>query len=216
MAGVGDLFGSLGFGSLLGGGIVGLFVTIMLGIMVLGILVGGFFYWYSARKRWFLKVVVKIPRGLKYVKPGETLDDDSLQGIINAELAKGTYDAKKGVVYIKRYKKKPVAMKPFDIKRYLQGSDMLDVVQVGLEDYRPILPESYLEMVDESTGEECALLKAKIDTSQSKAWRSQFERSNKDAFSLSSLFDQYKDYIGFGILFFLIFMGFAVLYGRVQ
>lgn len=216
MAGIGDLFGSLGLGSMFGGGVVNLLVYIIAGVVILGIIFGGLFYWYNARKKWFLTVNIKIPRGLKYIKKGEVISDKDLQGIINAEMGKGTYDAKKGVVYIKRHKKKPVAMKPFDIKRYLQGNNILDVVQVGIEDYRPILPESYLEMVDETTGEEAALLMAKIDTSQGKSWKTSFERGNKDAFSLSSLFDQYKDYIGFGILFFMIFVGFAVLYGRLR
>jgi len=216
MAGLGDLAGSLGMGNIFGGGIVNLIILMAIGITVLGSIVGGIYFAYSAKKKWYLKVEVKIPRGLKYIEDGQTIDDPKLQGIINGEWAKGTYDAKLGVVYIKRHKKKPVPMKPFDVKRYLQGSDILSVVQVGIEDYRPILPESYIEMVDEKTGEQAALLIAKIDTSQSKSWRSSFERSNKEAFSLSSLFDQYKDFIGFGILFFMIFVGFAILYGRMR
>jgi hypothetical protein len=216
MAGLGDLAGSLGMGNIFGGGIVNLIILMAIGITVLGSIVGGIYFAYSAKKKWYLKVEVKIPRGLKYIEDGQTIDDPKLQGIINGEWAKGTYDAKQGVVYIKRHKKKPVPMKPFDVKRYLQGSDILSVVQVGIEDYRPILPESYIEMVDEKTGEQAALLIAKIDTSQSKSWRSSFERSNKEAFSLSSLFDQYKDFIGFGILFFMIFVGFAILYGRMR
>lgn len=136
-----------------------------------------------------------------------------------SESARGTYDAKKGVVLIKRTGKKPVPLKPFDIKRFLQGgrrSDTLTVVQVGIEDYRPVLIESYLDMIDDQTGEEAALMNIKIDTTESKSWKESFEREAKNAYSLQSLIQQYASYIGFGILFFSIFVGFAILWSKVK
>ena len=144
------------------------------------------------------------------------LDDSArLTGIINGEWAKGTYDAKKGVVYIKRNKKRAVPLRPFDIKKAIQGNDIITVIQVGIEDYRVVLPESYIEVIDESSGEEGALMKAKIDTTESLSWRSSYERSAKNTYSIQGLLDKYGQYIGFGILFFMIFIGFAVLYGRI-
>jgi len=218
MASLGGLFGSIGFGNIFGGGIISLFVQMFLGLVIIG-LIGGFFYWlYRRKKKWFIKVNVKLPRGLKWIKEKETIDDTNpaLTGIINAENALGTYDSKLGIVLIKRNKKKPVPMKPFDVKRYLQGGNILDVVQVGIEDYRPVLPESYIEMVDEQTGEENVLIKMKIDTSESKAWRDGYERTRKNTYSIMSLLHTYAPFIGFGILFFMIFVGFAVLYGRIK
>lgn len=217
MASIGDLFGSLGFGNMFGGGIISLFIYIILGIFGIGLL-GGLFYWlYYKKKKWYLKVEIKIPRGLKWLKPGETLSDKdvNMTGIINAEWGVGTYDPKKGVVYIKRKGKRPVALKPFDIKRGLQGSDILTVIQIGIEDYRVVLPESYIEVIDEQTGEEGALMRAKIDTTESKSWKESYERSAKNAYTIQGLLDKYGQYIGFGILFFMIFVGFAILYGRI-
>lgn len=199
---VSDLFGSLGLGKIFGGGILSLIVMMIIIVLVVGGIFLIFFLMYRSKKKWFLKVEFKIPR--------------SDGKIINAEWGKGTYDAKRGVVLVKRHKKKAVPMKPFDVKRFLQGSDLLTVVQVGIEDYRPVLQESYLDMVDDQTGEEAAIMKARIDTSESKSWKQSFERDSKNAYSIQSLLQQYASYIGFGILFFMIFAGFAVLYGRIK
>lgn len=188
--------------NIFGGGMVSLIVMMIVGVLVLGGITLFFFMMIRKKKKWFIKVEFKIPR--------------SDGKIINAEWGKGSYDANKGVVLVKRNKKKAVPMKPFDVKRFLQGSDVLTVVQVGIEDYRPVLQESYLDMVDDQTGEEAAIMKARIDTSESKSWKQSFEREAKNAYSIQSLLQQYASYIGFGILFFMIFIGFAILYGRIK
>jgi len=197
MASIGEMLG----GFIPSGATMTTVVYIFLALLVIGGLGGGFYFYYVRKKKWFLNVEFKIPR--------------SDGRFVNAEWGKGTYDAGRGVVFVKREGKKPVGMKPFDIKTYLQGSNVLTVVQVGIEDYRPVLIDSYIEMVDEETGEEGALVKAKIDTSESRAWKSSFEREAKSAYSIISLLHQYANFVGFGILFFMIFVGFAVLYGRM-
>lgn len=202
MAGLGDIFGSLGLGNIASGGIMNLIIYMILGVLIMGS-IGAFFYSiYYKKKKWFLNVEVKMPR--------------SDGNFLNAEWAKGTYDAKRGVVLIKRHKKKAVPMKPFDIKRYLQGQNILSVVQIGIEEFKPVLPQSFLTMYDDSTGEEASIMKMKVDTSESKAWKESFERDSKNAYSIQSLLGQYAQYIGFGILFFMIFVGFAILYGRIK
>lgn len=198
---LGDLFGGM-FSNMFGGGLITLFVYMALGVFGIGAIGGLFAYLVYQRKKWFIKVEFKIPR--------------SDGRIMNAEWGKGSYNARQGVVHVKRKGKKPVPMKPFDVKRYLQGNDLLTVVQIGIEDYRPVLPESFIEMIDDRTGEEAAYLKVKIDTSESKAWRQAFERDAKNAYSIATLFQQYAQYIGFGILFFMIFVGFAILWGRIR
>lgn len=196
---IGDIFSSFSFG---GGGMISLFIYMFLGIFIMGGLALFFFLLYRNKKKWFLKVVFLIPRS----------DGTIIQG----EIGKGSYDARRGVVLIKRRKKKATAMKPFDVKRFLLGSELLTVVQVGIEDYRPVLQESYLEMVDDETGEEAAIMKTKIDTSESKSWKQSFERETKNAYSIQTLLQQYAQFIGFGILFFMIFVGFAILWSRVR
>ena len=200
--GLGELFGGISLG---GGGLVTLFIYMAIGVSVMAVIALGFFFWIRAKKKWFLDVEFKIPRA-----DGK---------IINSEWGKGTYDAKKGVVFVKRTGKRQVPLKPFDVKKFLQGGgkkETLTVVQVGIEDYRPVLLESYLEMTDDDTGEEAALMDIKIDTTESKAWKESFEREAKQAYSIQTFFQQYAQYIGFGILFFMIFIGFAILWGRVN
>jgi hypothetical protein len=172
------------------------------------------FGWY--RKQWNIKVEFKIPRGINFLNSGDLLDNTRVQGIVNAEWGKGSYDAKKGTVWVKRKGKKKVAMKPFDVKKYLQGDNILSVVQVGVEDYRPVLTESYLDMIDETTGEEAALLKIKIDTSESKAWKNSFERESKNAYSITNLLKENAHWIAIGLVIFLWGIQFLVLYNRMK
>lgn len=204
LQGLGGLFGGFGGGG--DGSIVTLFIYMAAGIAVMGGISLVFFMIVRNKKKWFLNVEFKIPRA-----DGK---------IVNSEWGKGTYNARKGVVFVKRDGKPQAAIKPFDVKKYLQGGgkkgkETLTVIQVGIEDYRPVLLDSFLEMTDDETGQEAALMNIKIDTTESKAWKESFEREAKSAYSIQTLFQQYAQYIGFGILFFMIFIGFAILYGRV-
>lgn len=199
-SGVGGLLGSL----IPSGGLLSLAVYMGIGVAIMGAIAFLFFMIIRNKKKWFLEVEFKIPRA-----DGK---------IINSEWGKGTYDAKKGVVLVKRPGKKQAAIKPFDVKKFLQGGgkkETLTVVQVGIEDYRPVLIESYLEMQDSETGAEAALMDIKIDTTESKAWKESFEREAKQAYSIQSFLQQYAQYIGFSILFFMIFIGFSILWSRV-
>ena len=62
-------------------------MVIVVGLIVLGIL-GAIGYWYWKKKKWNLRVEIKLPRS------------DGL--LINSEKAKGYYDSKAGIVDIKR------------------------------------------------------------------------------------------------------------------
>ncbi len=196
---LGDFFGGGGMFGL--SGIMGLVITIGFGLAVVGS-VGGFaWYMLYKRKQYNLLVEIKIPR--------------SDGRLVDAEWGKAAYSVKRGVVHIKRKGKKPIPMKPFDVKKYLQGSKVLTVVQIGAEQYLPVLQESFLEMEDDITGERAALMTTKIDLSESKAWRNSFERESKSAYTIGSLLKQYLPYIGFGIILFMNFVGFAILYTKV-
>ena len=121
----GDTFSSIASGSQS-------FVYIAITVAIVGLFalvaVGGLCWWLWNRKKWNLKVEVKIPR--------------SDGRFVTAEWAKGSFKAKEGHVLIKRKGVGPAAMEPFDIKKYLQGSNILTVVQVGPEDYLPVNPQS--------------------------------------------------------------------------
>ena len=187
-----------------GGGLmsyVTLGIWVFVGLGVLGIC-GWTIYWLAyKRKNWNLDVEFKIPR--------------SDRKLVTAEWGKGFYNSKRGVVFVKRKKKKAVAMKPFDITKYLQGERILTVVQITPELFIPVLPQSFLEMEDDKTGEEASLAQLKADFSDSKSWRYQFERASKDAYTIRSILRDYMPYIGLGIVIFMMWAGFAIIYTKV-
>jgi len=213
MSSIGELL-SKG-GNFFGGGFGVIFLIILLMIPVICI-IGAIFYYFWKRKQWNLKVEFKIPRGIEYLKEGELFDKGEVRGIVNKEWGKGSYNSKRGVVFIKRKGVRKIAMKPFNITKYLSGGrNILSVVQVGAEHYIPVLEESYLNMVDDKTGEEAALIKTRIDTGESKVWKDQFERSAKSAYSIMSLLRDYAPIIGVGLILMFNFIGFAILYGKM-
>jgi len=195
---IGDIVSNLFSG---GGGVISLIFTLGAWGVVVGTILGIIIWIVYKKKRWFINCEFKIPR--------------SDGRLINSEWGKASYNAKKGVVLVKRKGIKATPLKPFDIKRYLQGANVLTVIQVGIREYLPVLPESFIEMVDDKTGESAAFMKIRVDTTESKSWKSSFEREAKNAYSIESLLQQFAPFIGWGIIIFLNFLGFAILYTRI-
>lgn len=185
--------------------LLGLVILIMLGII--------FGIWYF-RKRWNLDVEFKLTR--------------SDGRITNSEWGKGYYDAKKGVVFVRRPTmgkfSKGVAIRIFDIRRYLQGGSIITVLQVGPEDYRPVLNDSWTEHVsvykDDQTGEvkevKESILNIKVDSGLNKAWKSSWDAAAKKAYSISSFMSQFQTPIAIGIVIICCFVGFAILWTKVH
>ncbi|KKN17078.1 hypothetical protein LCGC14_0969560 [marine sediment metagenome] len=211
-----DIWSTIGSGT---GGTLKIFVwSILIGGFALLLAGGGFAYWYF-KKRWNLRVEIKLPRS----------DGRLIQG----EWGKGFYDAKKGVVFIRRKGKgfKSIAMEVFDVKRYLQGSDLLTVIQVAPEDYRPVLNESWseykIEKRDKKTGEvlkdkagnvlweKLSIMNIVVDTGLNKAWKSSWDAAAKRAYSLQSFFAQFQTPIAIGIVILSTFVGFAIIWTRL-
>lgn len=208
MAGWGEVISSIGnnTGSTL---MLLIWIVLILGIVVLVVgLIFGFWYF---KKRWNLRVEIKLVRG-------------NGKAIIG-EWGKGRYDSQKGVVFIKREgeKIKKVPMPIFDIKRYLQGTDIMTVIQLGPEDYRPVLNDSWtervVEYIDEDTGKEKKLKESimdiKIDDGLNKAWKSAWDNAAKKAYSLSTFFSQFQTPIAIGIVIIALFVGFAIIWTRL-
>ncbi len=200
---------------------IGIFVIIGLGLLI---------FWGFKRKRWNLKVEIKLTR--------------SDAKITNAEWGKGFYDSRRGVVMIKRPHKgsRPIPMKIFDVRKYMQGSDLITVIQVGPEDYRPVLNESWtkhnVEYIDETkpvvdehgntmmdeTGKQIfetktvqeSILNIKTDTGKNKAWRIAWEEAAKNAYTIRSFLKQYQAPISIGIVVVCCFIGFAILWTKLS
>lgn len=205
MAGIGDIIGKLGIG---GGGLLPNLGAILAGTFGLGVAGMAVWWFVKKRKNWNIKVEFKIPRNLQE-KNGSTT------GTLNKEWGKGYYDAVKGTCFIKRKGKKAVPMKPFDIKRYLSTGNILTVLQIGIEDYRPVLDESYIEVIDSETGEEGALIKAKIDTSESKSWKNSFEREAKATYSIKNWIAEHGGLVAMGLVLMMNLIGFSIVIARM-
>ena len=86
-----------------------LIVAIGLGFVILGI--AG--WWWFFKKRWNLKAEIKLTR--------------SGGRLTTAEWGKAMYNAKRGVVFVKRpgMRQKAIPIPLFDIRKYLQGDNIV-------------------------------------------------------------------------------------------
>ena len=211
--GIGDLLGGIGIGGGGSGNFLNTIMSVLIGTVVLAICGGALWFFVIKRKKWNIKVEFKIPRNIRKIK----LKDGSIKviGTINKEWGKGYYDAKNGVVLVKRRKKKPVPMKPFDVKTYLSSDNILTVIQVGVEDYRPVVDESYIRLKDAKTGDKFALVNAQIDTSEGKSWRNSYERERKNTYAISNWLKEHGQTLAMGLVAMMILVGFGILWTRL-
>lgn len=203
-----------GFMNYLGGFFGGMsFTTVLLiagGVLFTCIIIGLIIWFIYNKLQWNLRVEFKLTR--------------SDGNFIDALWGKGSYNTKRGVCYVKRPKSKKVAMKPFDIKEYLQGGNILTVVQVGIDTYLPVHPSSFEKVIDEQinkkTGKleeiEVSLIKLKSDTGESKSWKSSYEREAKSAYAVTNFLKEHGALLAMGFVMFLQFVGFAILYSRIK
>ncbi|KKL19035.1 hypothetical protein LCGC14_2469510, partial [marine sediment metagenome] len=127
-----------------------------------------------------------------------------------------------GFVDIKRKKCKPVAMKPFDVRRFLQGENVLEVLMLSPTDFIPIDPKNYMKVTEEYTDNEgnkqtqkYSVFDIVTDNLKRKTWKNYTERIAKSRFTLAGFLDQHWRAIELGILVFIIFIGFSVLWMRM-
>jgi hypothetical protein len=180
-------------------GTIGMYVVI--GTLILVALVAGFFiirYFYT-KKNWNLNVWVKIARA---------------NGLMMFERAKGRFDTREGVVDIKRKRLKPVTMKPFDVRDFLQGSNNLEVMMLSPTEFIPIIPKSYEIM--ENSKQLYALEHIKTDLGGRKTWKNYAERSLKDRFTLAGFMAKHQFAISIVIIMLGMFIGFSILYSRIH
>jgi hypothetical protein len=187
------------------------YIALGMGILIF---IGVIFAILYFKKRWNLDVEFKLTR------------NDGR--ITNAEWGKGYYDSKKGVVFVRRPTmskfSKGIAIKIFDIRRYLQGDSIVTVLQVGPEDFRPVLNDSWTSHVetytDDKTGEvkevKESILNIKVDSGLNKAWKSSWDSAAKHAYSIQSFLTQFQTPIAIGIVIICCFVGFAILWSKVN
>jgi hypothetical protein len=114
-------------------------------------------------------------------------------------------------------------MKPFDVKEYLQGGNILTVEQIGAKEYIPVHPDSFKTVVDEWIDEngnkkesEVAIMNIRGNTTEDKAWASSFERESESAYSITNFLREHGALIAMGLVLFMNFIGFVVLYTKIK
>jgi len=182
----------------LGGNLITYSILTIVGLIVLCIL-GGVGIWAYRRKKWNLRIEIKIPR--------------SDGRFVSSEKAKGHYNIIDGVVDVKRKGVKTVSMKPFDVRKYLQGENFLEVIQLSPNHYVPVLPQSYFILDD--AGNKVALMNIEADIDKRKTWKLYAERTGKNRFTLKGFLDKHWRAIEMGIIVFIIFLGFSILWMRL-
>jgi len=153
-------------------------------VIVIAVILGIMRY---QKNKWYLTAILKMPR------------DDGRT--INTELAKAYWSPRNATLWVKR--KGMFGSKFFveldDIRKYLQGSENIELLGSGVS-WKPIIPESYLEVIDEKTGKQAYVMNYKMDFTRDKAWAIRAEREYTETFSLSDVFNKLKDYIGWGLV----------------
>lgn len=172
-------------------GIWGIIIAASFFIIVL--VGGGIWLVKHNKKKWYLQVKLKMPRN-----DGRT--------IIHEE-AKGYWDARAATLWVKRFGVfgSKFFVKLDDIRKYLQGEGTIELIGSGV-DFKPVLPVSYLEVIDEDTGQKAFILDYKMDFTNDKAWAIEAERRYTKAFSVSDLLEKFQMWIGIGITAAIVIM----------
>ena len=206
MANITEMFGGMGWDVLT-------WVLVAAGGLVVLLLLGSIGWWAYRKKKWNLRVEIKMPRS-----------DGKL---IISEKANGHYDSNAGIVDIKRKKMRAVGMKPFDVREYLQGSNFLEVMQVGAKQYIPMHPKSYEKFTtihkykDKKTKQDVEeetdyyTMKFVADVDKRKTWKTYFERTAKDRFTLLGFLSKHWRAIEISIIVFVMFLGFSIIWMRL-
>ena len=110
-------------------------------------------------------------------------------------------------------------MKPFSINKYLQGTNYLEVLQVGPDDFIPILPKSYTLITKANAKEgdqtKFALLDIEGDIGERKEWASHASETALNRFTLSNFFKRHETAISIMIIMFGLFVGFAIVLSQM-
>jgi len=176
-----------------------IFIWGILILLVIGIATG-VSIWQYKRKKWNLTVTIRLPR-------------ENSKSILS-DIAKGYWDAAQGSIIIKRSGRKPVGSRPIDPKKWVQGSSVISVIQVGPEDYIICLEDSY-KVVTGEDGKQYAILNIISDVGKRKTWGNYFERTAKKAFTLRGWLEQHQFAVVLAVLMFTMFLGFSILWSRI-
>lgn len=225
MANFGEVIQNVGGGA---GSVISMAIWVLVIAVGLLVVVGPIGYSMWNKRRWNLDVEIKLPRANATITIGEW--------------GKGYFDVKRGCIIFKRPgNRTKYSVKVFDLKEYLQGDRLITLIQVGPEDFRPVRAVSWTEylvtkrtnipklnpdgtQVVDSEGNPVyekeftkdSILNIKTDDGKNKAWKSSFEASAKNAFTIRNWLMQHQMAVSIGIVFLACFIGFAILWTKLS
>ena len=170
------------------------------GLIIFGVVMFVVFKVVNNKKKYNIPVTIWIPRSDNTIV-------DEVQG-------RGGYFQSKAVGGITsfRLKRKGVAVVelPPPSSKFLVGlNKKLYLVQKGVNDYEPVIPKSFLSATT-PTGKKLAIVDLLCVNQDATAWYIDNEETAKRRFTLVGMWDKYKDIIQFGIIIFVIFVGFYI------
>jgi len=189
---------------------------VFLGLIILGI---AGWYWFF-KKKWNLRAEIKLTR--------------SGGQLTNAEWGKAYFNAKRGVCFVKRpgLMQGAIPVRIFDVRKYIQGDNIITFIQLGPDDLIPVLNSSWEEYEEDepmkdkagkvildkegnAVYERASVMDIKINTGTNKAWRAAWSQAAKQAYSLKSFFTQFQTPIAIAIVIIAVFVGFAMVWTRL-
>ena len=134
--------------------------------------------------------------------------NNTTQDIVHA---KGGYFKTKpvGGITVFRLKRKGVGTieLPPPSSRYLMGFNReLYLIQKGMDDFEPVMPDSFTNVIEESTGRKLAVVNLRCINQDATAWKFDNEENAKMRFTFHSFWEKYKDMIQITIFIFIVFI----------
>lgn len=197
------------------GEIVGGTLSLVFWLIFGALLLAGAFYFGKKRKErqaYNIPITILIPRS-----------DNRTRDIIHA--IGGYFKSQEvGGITSFRLKRKGVGVVeiPPPSSRFLVGHNReLFLIQKGMDDFEPILPESFSYIDTEIAGgdgktKKVAVINLKCINQDATAWKYDNEQNAKKRFTFSSLWEKYKDFIQITIFILIVFVASYIQYNGLK
>lgn len=191
----------------------------VVGILLGGILIVAIIWARRNKKKWNLRAEIKLLR-----------DGGKLGG---AEWGKASFNSSEGVCYVKREGRgsKPIPIPVFDIRKYVQGNNIVTFLQITPTNLKPVFTKSWEEYVKDKplrnksgelvrdiggnpVYEKASVMNIEIDDGNDVAWQNAWKKTAQ-AFTLKSAIERFQTPISIAIVIIACFVGFSILWARL-
>jgi len=197
-----DYLGGLdsGFNQIIGGS-VSLIFKIVAGLLLFGFIIG-LIIWNKNKKRYDIPVTIWIPRS-----GGKITDEITAKGgYFKSNQPEGITSFR-----LKRKKLPSIEIPPPNSKFLVGLSRKLYLVQKGVDDFEPVLPDSF-RYIETPQGKKIAIVNLKAMNQDATAWVEDNRESAKKRFTLHGLWEKYKDLIQITIFIFIVMISMYINY----